>query len=112
MSGKNSSSERNKAEAERSSKLNKMIQMRQEALEIKDRLMSSNITIVEGAEKDLERLQDQFFDESQDMMAPEQYEAAKDDFGYFLMLIEMAIAYYVPKGYESYSALVPRDSSV
>jgi hypothetical protein len=56
MSGKNSSSERNKAEAERSSKLNKMIQMRQEALEIKDRLMSSNIRIVEGAEKDLERL--------------------------------------------------------
>ena len=112
MSGKNSSNGRSRAETEPSSKLNKMIQMRQEALEIKDRLMSSNISIVEGAEKDLERLQDRFFDESQDMMAPEQYEVAKDDFGYFLMLIEMAVAYYVPKSYESYSALVPRDSSV
>jgi len=33
-------------------------------------------------------------DENLDMIAPQQYEAAKKDFGYFLVLIEMAVGYY------------------
>jgi hypothetical protein len=34
------------------------------------------------------------------MMAPQQYEVAKNDLGYFLTLIEMAIGYYMPQGYD------------
>lgn len=49
------------------------------------------------AEKDLERLLEQFYDENQNMMAPQQYEAAKKDFGYFVTLIEMAIGYFEPQ---------------
>jgi hypothetical protein len=100
MSGKNNSGENNKAEIERLSKLSKLLQMRQEILDIQDRLMDSDIGIVEAAEKDLERLREQFFDENQDMMAPEQHEVAKDDFGYFLTLVEVAIAYYGLEGYD------------
>ena len=48
--------------------------MRQEALEIRDRLMSSDIEVVRMAEKDLERLVDAFYDENKAMLAPEQYE--------------------------------------
>ena len=57
-------------------------------------------SIVEAAEKNLERLQEQFFDEAKDMMAPEQHEVARNDFGYFLTLVEMAIAYYGLEGYD------------
>ena len=100
MSGKNSSNESSKAEIERLSKLSKVLQMRQEVLDIQDRLMDSDIEVVEAAEKDLERLQEQFFDENQDMMAPEQHEVARNDFGYFLTLVEMAIAHYGLEGHD------------
>lgn len=71
-----------------------MIQMREKALEIQDRLMSSDIEVIRVAEKDLERLLEAFYDEKNYMLAPQQYETAKRDFGYFLTLIEMAIGYY------------------
>ena len=100
MSGKNNLSDRNKAEAERLSKLNKIIQMRQEALDIRDRLMAPDIEVVKAAEKGLEQLLERFYDENNDMMPPQQYEAAKKDFGYFLTLIEMAIGYYRPEDYD------------
>lgn len=88
MFGKNNSSDKNKAEVDRFSKLATMIQIRQEVLEVKERLMASEIQVVREAEKD---------DETQDIMAYQQHEAAKKDFGYLLALIEMAI-YYEGKG--------------
>ena len=94
MPGKTNSNDKNKAKMERLSKLDRMIQIRQEALDVKDRLMSADIEIVRTAEKDLEQLLERFYDENMDMMAPQQYEAARKDFGYFLTLVEMAIGYY------------------
>lgn len=99
MSGKNSLSDAN--ETERLSKLNIMMQIRQEALDINDRLMASDIEVVRAAEKDLQQLIDGFYKENKDMMAPQQYEAAKKDFGYFLVLVEMAVAHYGPEGYDT-----------
>jgi hypothetical protein len=87
----------NEVEKERQAKLNMLLQIRQEAMEVQDRLMSSDIEVVRMAEKDLERLLEQFYDENQNMMAPQQYEAAKKDFGYFVTLIEMAIGYFEPQ---------------
>jgi hypothetical protein len=43
---------------------------------------------------------DELSDENLDMIAPQQYEAAQKDFGYFLVLIEMAVEYYDQDGYE------------
>ena len=83
-----------KAEKERLLKLNSMTQIRQEALDIRDRLMGSDIGVITEAEKDLERLLEQFYTENKDVMAPQQYEAARKDFGYFLTLVEMAVGYY------------------
>jgi hypothetical protein len=96
MSGKSSSNEKNDLDIERLTKLEKLIQMRQDALKINDRLMGSDIDAVVTAEKDLAKLRDQFFDENQDMMTPQQHESAKKDFGYFLTLLELAIGYHMP----------------
>ena len=101
MSGKNNSSDREKAEAERLSKLNVVMEMRRLALDIQVRLMDSDINVVSGAERDLEQLLERFYDENQDMMARQQFEAAKKDFGYFQVLIEMAIGYYNREGYDT-----------
>jgi hypothetical protein len=90
MPGNNSQ----EGERERLSSLKKMLQIRQEALDIRDRLMGSQIEVITRAEKDLERLLERFYAENKDLMPPQQYEAAKKDFGYFLTLVEMAVAYY------------------
>jgi hypothetical protein len=100
MSGNDSLNERSRAEIGRLSKLGELIQTRQEILDIRDRLMDSDIEVVGAAEKDLQRIREQFFDENKDMMAPEQHEVARNDFGYFLTLIEMAIAHYGLEGYD------------
>jgi len=39
------------------------------------------------------QLVDRFHEENEYLMAPEQYETAKEDFEYFIMLIELAEAY-------------------
>jgi hypothetical protein len=90
--------ERNEDEKERLAKLNRLSQMWQEAMDIRDRLMSSDTEAVKVAEKDMERLLEQFYEENKDMMAPQQHEAAKKEFGYLVALIEMAIGHYSPKG--------------
>ena len=100
MSGKNNPSNGKKAEIERLSKLNVMVEIRRMALDIQVRLMDSDINVVTDAERDLEQLLEWFYNENQDAMAPQQYNAAKNDFGYFLQLIEMAIGYYTPHVYD------------
>ena len=77
-----------------------MLEIRRQALDIEVRLMDSDINVVSGAERDLEQLLEWFYDENLDMMAPQQYEAAKKDFGYFLVLIETAIGFYGPGDYD------------
>lgn len=98
MSGENTLGDKNRAEVERLSKLNVMLEIRRQALDIQVRLMDSDIHVVRVAEKDLDQLLEWFYDENQDMVPPEQYNAARNDLGYFLILIEMAISYYGPVG--------------
>jgi hypothetical protein len=100
MCGKGNSNDTNKTKAELPSKLEKAIQTRRQLLDIQNRLMGSDVSIIKAAERDLERLQEQFFEENQDLMRPEQHDAARKDFGYFVMLVEMAIGYYGIEGYE------------
>lgn len=39
-------------------------------------------------------LVDRFYQENEEMIAPQQYEAAKKDFEYFMRLVDLAMAYY------------------
>jgi len=93
-------SARNEPEKERVLKARTMLKIMEEALDLQDRLMDSDISVVRAAEQDLEKLIDRFYHENQDVMAPGQYEAAKKDFEYFTTLIEMALEYYKPEAQE------------
>ena len=64
MSGKTSLRDKNKTEIERLSKLNVMLEIRRQALDIQVRLMDSDIHVVSGAERDLEQLLNRFYDEN------------------------------------------------
>ena len=100
MSEENNSNDNNKTEIERLRKLNIMVEIRRMALDIQVRLMDSDINVVTDAERDLEQLLEWFYNENQDVMPPQQYKGAKNDFGYFLQLIEMAIVYYGPHDHD------------
>jgi len=88
------------AEKPRVLKAKTMLEIMEEALDLQDRLMNSDVKVVRAAEQDLEKLIDRFYYENRDMMVPQQYEAAKKDFEYFTTLIEMALEYYKPEADE------------
>ena len=71
----------------------KTIQIKQEAINIYQRLQSPDAEEVKEAMGEYLQLVDRFYEENEYLMAPEQYETAKEDFEYFIMLIELAEAY-------------------
>ena len=62
-------------------------------------LNGSDAEKITVAQEAYQELLDGFYEEYQDMMAPQQYEAAKDDPDYFLVLIQLA---YYDQEYEKY----------
>ena len=57
---------------------------------IQKELKGSDAEKVKVAQEAYQELLDGFYEEYQDMMAPQQYRAAKDDPDYFLVLIQLA----------------------
>jgi hypothetical protein len=57
---------------------------------LKKELAGSDAEKVKVAQEAYQELLDGFYEEYQDMMAPQQYRAAKDDPDYFLVLIQLA----------------------
>ena len=72
----------------------KTAQMKQEALSLSNRLQSSDDAEVKAAMGEYLQLVNRFYEENEHLMAPQQYEAAKKDFEYFLRLIELAQEYH------------------
>ena len=64
---------------------------------LKKELAGSDAEKVKVAQDAYRELLDGFYEEYLDMMAPEQYKAAKDDPDYFIVLIQLAY-YYQDKG--------------
>jgi hypothetical protein len=66
-------------------------------LSIQKELTGSDVKKVESAQEAYQELLDGFYEKYQekyqDMMAPQQYEAAKDDPDYFVVLIRLAYYY-------------------
>ena len=75
-------------------KLNKILQIKKETLDIQSKLISSGVEEVKAAMKEYEQLVDRFYSENGDLMAPQQYEATKKDLEYFMFLVELAVAYH------------------
>ena len=63
--------------------------------------MGSDIESIRMAEKAFQQLIDRFYQENEDMMAPQQYEAAKKDFEYFMRLVDLAYHYQDTKKVDS-----------
>ena len=61
---------------------------------LKKELAGSDAEKVKVAQEAYQELLDGFYEEYQDMMASQQYEAAKKDFEYFLRLVDLAINYW------------------
>jgi hypothetical protein len=59
-------------------------------LSIQKELAGSDVKKVENAQEAYQELLDRFYEKYQDMVAPQQYEAAKDDPDYFIVLIRLA----------------------
>jgi hypothetical protein len=59
-------------------------------LSIQKELAGSDVKKVESAQEAYQELLDGFYEKYQDRMAPQQYEAAKDDPDYFVVLIRLA----------------------
>ena len=57
-------------------------------------LMGSDIEAIKAAEGALHLLVDRFYQENEEMIPPQQYEAANKDFEYFIRLVDLALAYY------------------
>ena len=87
----------NEADKERVLKAKTMIEIVEEALDLQDRLNDSDDNVVRAAEQDLKKLIDRFYHENRDMMVPQQYEAARKDFKYFMKLLTLSLKHYEPE---------------
>jgi len=72
----------------------KTTQMKQEAIGIYNRLQSPDAEEVKAAMVEHLQLVDRFYEDNNHCLAPQQYEAAKKDFEYFMRLIDLALAYF------------------
>jgi len=68
--------------------------LKQEALSIYTKLQNPDADEVKAAMGEYLQLVDRFHEENEYLMAPEQYETAKKDFEYFMLLIELAVEYH------------------
>ena len=74
--------------------LNRVLQIKKETIDVQTKLMSSDVEEVKAAMKEYDQLVDWFYQENEGLIAPQQYEAAKKDFEYFMRLIDLALAYF------------------
>jgi hypothetical protein len=71
-------------------KLESLQDIKDTAARLQETLMGADLESIRKAEKAFQQLVDQFYQENEDMMAPQQYRDAKDDPDYFLVLIQLA----------------------
>ena len=76
------------------SSLESLREIKLKALRIEPYLSRHDERGIEKAQATYEDLVDRFYQENEDMMAPQQYEAAKKDVEYFMRLVDLAMAFY------------------
>lgn len=76
---------------------NNLQEIKLSALSIMERLKSSDTGDIEDAMKEYAALVDRFYEANDHLMAPQQYRTAKEDFEYFMRLLDLAIHYLPTK---------------
>jgi hypothetical protein len=74
--------------------VNSLSEIKAELKSILSAINSSDEKTVTRAFKRYNWLVDRFYNENKNMLAPQQYKAAKSDFEYFMALVELAIAHW------------------
>ena len=78
-------------------KMNIVKDIQHQARNLERRLMNCDAEEVKAAMEEYEQLVDWFYRENGDLMAPQQYHAARKDLEYFMFLVELAVAYHKQK---------------
>ena len=76
------------------SSLESLHEIKLKALQIQSCLEGADELWSEKIKETYRDLVDRFYQENEDMIPPQQYEAAKKDFEYFMRLVDLAMAYY------------------
>ncbi|HOD36151.1 MAG TPA: hypothetical protein PLR20_09355 [Syntrophales bacterium] len=75
-------------------KMDKLLHIKYAALYIEPRLVGSDFELVKAAEEEWMRLADQLYEDNKRLITPRQYQAARTQFEYFLVLLEMTIDHH------------------
>jgi hypothetical protein len=77
-------------------KLESLQDIKDAAIRFSEMLIAANVADTEFrmAEEAMQQLVDRFYRENHDMMARDQYEAARKDWEYFARLVNLAMAHY------------------
>jgi hypothetical protein len=74
--------------------------MKLSAIFLHESVLSPDEEVSLTAQKEYGKLVNKFYSENQSMIAPQQYEGAKNDITYFIVLIELTIEHYRQKDQE------------
>jgi hypothetical protein len=75
-------------------KLEKLMHIKQAALYVEPQLIGSDFDRVRAAEEEWLRLVDQLYEGNGHIITERQYQAARTQFEYFMVLLEMTIDHY------------------
>jgi len=80
------------------SKLDDVMDIKMAALFLQKNLIGRNPEVVRSAENELAALVDRLYAGNGDLLSPEQYRTARNDYDYFMVLVEMAMEHYRAQG--------------
>ncbi len=75
-------------------KLERLMHIKHAALYIEPELIGPDFERVKAAEEEWMRLVDELYEDNGRLITPRQYQAARTQFEYFLVLLEMTIDHY------------------
>jgi hypothetical protein len=75
-------------------KMDKLLHIKHAALYIEPELIGPDFESVKAAEEEWMSLVDQLYEDNSQLITPRQYQTARIQFEYFLVLLEMTIDHY------------------
>ncbi len=75
-------------------KMDKLLHIKYAALYVEPRLIGDDFERVRAAEEEWMRLVDQLYEDNRQLITQRQYQAARTQFEYFLVLLEMTIDHH------------------
>jgi len=75
-------------------KLESVQDIKATAERLEETLMGTDVKAIKIAETALSQLIDRFYQENEDMLTPLQHRIARQDYEYFMRLLDLALAYY------------------